>query len=224
MQQIRSLQEAEKALHAQAQDLTTALRGKPTKWGRWGELQLRRAAELAGMLEHCDFVEQQTLTGEDKAQRPDMVVNMPNGRSIAVDSKAPVEMYIASLETDNEEDSRAKLKLYAEAVRRHLTDLCRKSYWEKLPGSPEFVVMFLPGESYFSAALEADPELIEFGAEQRVMLATPATLIALLARRGLRLEAGAAGARTRARSATPGASCTRACASSPSTSSASARG
>jgi len=180
MQQIRALQEAEKALHSKADDLTSALRGQPTKWGRWGELQLKRSAELAGMLEHCDFTQQESLTADERLVRPDMIVNLPNGRNLAVDSKAPVEMYIAAMELDDFDKRQAKLKQYAEAVRRHLTELCKKAYWERLAGSPEFVVMFLPGESYFSAALEADPALLEYGVEQRVILATPTTLIALL--------------------------------------------
>ena len=123
MNQIRALQEAEKALHSKADDLTSALRGQPTKWGRWGELQLKRSAELAGMLEHCDFTQQESLSGDERLLRPDMIVNLPNGRNLAVDSKAPIEMYIAAFELDDPEKRTAKLKQYAEAVRRHLTEL-----------------------------------------------------------------------------------------------------
>jgi DNA recombination protein RmuC len=180
-QELKGLREAQLALRSKADDLTNALRGQPTKWGRWGELQLRNVVEMAGMLQYCDFIEQETVGGDEGAKlRPDMIVKLPNDKRIAVDSKAPVEMYIASMEIDNEEARRAKLNEYAAAVRKHMTDLTKKAYWDRIPGSPEFVVMFLPGESFFSAALEADPSLIEMGVEQRVILATPTTLIALL--------------------------------------------
>lgn len=180
MQQMGALQAAEKALHSKADDLTTALRGQPTKWGRWGELQLRRVVEIAGMLEYVDFIEQESQSSEQGRLRPDMIVRLPSQRSLAVDSKSPVELYVAAMELVDEAARRSKLEQYAKAVRGHLTELTKRAYWERLEGSPEFVVMFLPGESYFSAALEADPELIEFGAQQRVILATPTTLIALL--------------------------------------------
>lgn len=180
-QELRALREAQSALRSKADDLTNALRGQPTKWGRWGELQLRNVVEMAGMLPYCDFTEQESVAGDEGARlRPDMIVKLPNNKRIAVDSKAPVEMYIASMELEDEEARRAKLAEYAATVRKHLGDLTKKAYWDRIPGSPEFVVMFLPGESFFSAALEADPALIEAGVEQRVILATPTTLIALL--------------------------------------------
>jgi DNA recombination protein RmuC len=179
--ELKSLREAQLALRSKADELTDALRGTPTKWGRWGELQLRNVVEMAGMLQYCDFTEQENVSGDEGAKlRPDMIVKLPNDKRIAVDSKAPIEMYLASMELDNEEARRAKLGEYALAVRRHMTDLTKKAYWDRIPGSPEFVVMFVPGESFFSAALEADPGLIEMGVEQRVILATPTTLIALL--------------------------------------------
>jgi DNA recombination protein RmuC len=179
--ELKGLREAQIQLRGKADELTDALRGQPTKWGRWGELQLHNVVEMAGMLAYCDFTEQTTVAGDDGARlRPDMVVRLPNGRSIAVDSKAPVELYIQAMELQNADERQAKLAAYAASVRRHMKDLTSKAYWDRIPGSPEFVVMFVPGESFFSAALEADPALIEAGAEQRVILATPTTLIALL--------------------------------------------
>jgi DNA recombination protein RmuC len=179
--ELKGLREAQLALRSKADELTDALRGQPTKWGRWGELQLRNVVEMAGMLSYCDFMEQATVAGDDGARlRPDMVVRLPNGRSIAVDSKAPVELYLQAMELAQVDERQLRLTAYASAVRKHMKDLTGKAYWDRIPGSPEFVVMFVPGESFFSAALEADPALIEAGVEQRVILATPTTLIALL--------------------------------------------
>ena len=179
--ELKGLREAQIILRSKADELTDALRGTPTKWGRWGELQLRNVVEMAGMLAYCDFTEQTTVAGDEGAKlRPDMVVKLPNARSIAVDSKAPVELYLQALELELPEAREGKMREYAGAVRRHMKDLTSKAYWDRIPGSPEFVVMFVPGESFFSAALEADPSLIEAGVEQRVILATPTTLIALL--------------------------------------------
>jgi DNA recombination protein RmuC len=178
--ELKGLREAQVALRSKADELTDALRGQPTKWGRWGELQLRNVVEMAGMLNYCDFCEQATVAGDEGAKlRPDMVVKLPNSRSIAVDSKAPVELFLQAMELDGDL-RQAKLAAYAGAVRKHMKELTSKAYWDRIPGSPEFVVMFVPGESFFSAALEADPALIEAGVEQRVILATPTTLIALL--------------------------------------------
>jgi DNA recombination protein RmuC len=179
--ELKGLREAQVALRSKADELTDALRGQPTKWGRWGELQLRNVVEMAGMISYCDFMEQATVAGDEGARlRPDMVVKLPNGRSIAVDSKAPVELYLQALELAQADERQTRMAAYASAVRKHMKDLTGKAYWDRIPGSPEFVVMFVPGESFFSAALEADPALIEAGVEQRVILATPTTLIALL--------------------------------------------
>lgn len=181
---------ANRLLEKETRNLGQALRS-PNARGRWGELQLRRVVELAGMLEHCDFAVQSTLPGGNGGAngsdgggsgggRPDLIVRLPGGRSLAIDAKAPLVAYLAATEAADDATRAAELALHARHVRRHLEELAGRSYWSKLPGSPEFVVLFLPGEPFFAAALESDPELIADGAEQRVLIAGPTTLIALL--------------------------------------------
>jgi DNA recombination protein RmuC len=177
-QQVDEVRHSTDVLRRETTALASALR-KPHVRGQWGELHLRRSVELAGMVEHCDFSEQVHLSG-DTVQRPDLVVHLAGGKSVVVDAKVPLAAYLDAQATDDPDEHRAHLGRHARQVRGHVDQLAAKSYWRALPQTPEFVVLFLPAESFLSAALEAEPGLLEHAATRNVVLATPTTLIALL--------------------------------------------
>jgi DNA recombination protein RmuC len=177
--QLRTLTESNEKLRTETGALVTALR-KPNARGQWGQMQLRNVVELAGMVKHCDFLEQVSLGGDETALRPDLVVRMPGGKQVMVDAKAPLQGVLDAYEARDEDERLGHLRDHARLLRKHVRALSDKSYWCQLDSAPDFVVMFLPGEHLYGAALEADPTLIEDAMTRRVLIATPTTLLAML--------------------------------------------
>jgi DNA recombination protein RmuC len=178
-EQVRALSEGQRALQSGTDSLVTALRA-PVVRGQWGEVQLRRVLEMAGMIEHCDFVEQATVTTADGRIRPDVVVKLPGGKSVVVDAKAPLLAFLAAREAKTDAERTELLRQHAQQVRAHVIKLAAKNYWEQFAASPEMVLMFLPGDAFYAAALEQMPELFEEAIAQRVLIATPMTLMGVL--------------------------------------------
>ncbi|HEX3801595.1 MAG TPA: DNA recombination protein RmuC [Solirubrobacteraceae bacterium] len=177
--QIRMLSDAQEKLRTETGALVTALR-KPNTRGQWGQMQLRKVVELAGMVRHCDFTEQASFDGDEQVLRPDMVVNLPGGKHVIVDAKAPLQGILDAYEAPDERTRAQHLQAHARLLRRHVKQLSDKAYWAGMDSAPDFVVLFLPGEHLYGAALDADPELIEDAMARRVLIATPTTLLALL--------------------------------------------
>lgn len=178
-QELATLVETDRELKKETANLVKALRS-PVGRGRWGEIQLRRVVELAGMLSHCDFFEQAVHSHEEGRHRPDLLVKLPGDRQVIVDAKVPLEAYLEAIESSDDGVRSQKMKDHARHLRQHIGQLSRKAYWDHFNPAPEFVILFLPSETVFGAALEHDPSLIDVGAVQNVILATPTTLIALL--------------------------------------------
>ncbi len=176
---LKGLTESQEKLQKETANLVTALR-TPQIRGRWGEMTLKRVVELAGMSEHCDFTEQLSVSTDEGRIRPDLLVHLPAGREIVVDAKVSLEAYLDALSAESEQGRKEALTRHAAQIRSHMSALSAKSYWEQFDKAPEFVVMFIPGESFFAAAADSDHQLIEDGMKKRVVLATPTTLIALL--------------------------------------------
>ncbi|MEM1345814.1 MAG: DNA recombination protein RmuC [Pseudomonadota bacterium] len=178
-EQVRALQRGNEALSGETRRLVQALRA-PKARGRWGELQLRQVFEMAGMVEHVDYVQERSVEGENGLLRPDAVVRMPGAKSIVIDAKTPLDAYLRLIETSDPEAQKDALVAHARQLRTQMQGLSKKEYWARLDGSPDFVVMFIPGEAIYSAAMQTDPSLFEDAFRNRVLIATPTTLIALV--------------------------------------------
>ncbi len=178
-EQVKVMSEGHQKLQLETGNLVKALRA-PQVRGRWGEIQLRNVVEMSGMIGHCDFVEQKTVQGEEGQLRPDMIVRLPGGKQVIVDAKAPLQAYLDAVEATSDDARETHLKRHAGQVKEHMRKLGAKEYWRQFESTPEFVVMFLPGETFFSAALQQDSSLIEYGIGEKVIVASPTTLIALL--------------------------------------------
>ena len=178
-EQVRSMTAAQERLRTETAGLAQALKS-PSARGRWGEIQLKRVVELAGMEEHCDFAEQQSLTAGERTWRPDLIINLPGHKHLVVDAKTPLQAYLEAAEAEDDDRRQAKLDEHARQVKAHVNELGSKAYWERFEATPDFVVLFLPGEAFFAEAARRDPGLLEFAMERRVLLTSPSTLVALL--------------------------------------------
>jgi DNA recombination protein RmuC len=178
-EQLRQLASAQSILQTETSKLVNALRS-PQVRGRWGEIALRRTAELAGMSANCDFFEQESVSTDTGRLRPDMIVKLPAGRDVVVDSKVPLSAFLESLEAHTDEDREAALSRHVGQVKRHISQLASKEYWDQFPAAPEFVVLFIPNDSFLAAAAERDTSLVESALTKKVVIATPTTFIALL--------------------------------------------
>jgi DNA recombination protein RmuC len=177
--QLEEMRTGQKSLQQETHNLVNALR-RPEVRGRWGEITLRRLVELAGMVEHCDFQEQVHVTSEGQAVRPDMVINLPEGRDLVVDVKTPLDAYLEAAEAVNDEQRSSALARHARNVHAHIRMLASKAYWEQFEDSPDYVILFIPGDQFLSAALNEKPDLLEFALSKQIILATPTSLVALL--------------------------------------------
>jgi DNA recombination protein RmuC len=178
-EQLRAMVVSQDRLRGETGALVAALR-KPQARGRWGEMQLRNVVEMAGMVSYCDFAEQVTVHDADRTMRPDLIVNMPGGKKVVVDAKAPLQAFLDAYDATDEGDRDRHMAEHARLLRDHIRKLSARSYWSQFAEAPDFVLLFLPGEHFYNAALEADPSLIQQGVDQQVLIATPTTLIALL--------------------------------------------
>ncbi len=177
--QLEAMQNSQQSLTRETRNLVNALR-RPEVRGRWGEMTLRRLVELAGMVEHCDFQEQVHTSSDDKIIRPDMIVRMPDNRELVVDVKTPLDAYLEAIEASDDAQRKLGLERHARNVREHIRKLAAKNYWEQFSKSPEFVILFIPGDQFLSAALGEDPDLIEYALSEQIILATPTSFVALL--------------------------------------------
>ncbi|MCH8303366.1 MAG: DNA recombination protein RmuC [Proteobacteria bacterium] len=177
--QLEAMQNSQQSLTRETRNLVNALR-RPEVRGRWGEMTLRRLVELAGMVEHCDFQEQVHTSSDDKIIRPDMIVRMPDNRELVVDVKTPLDAYLEAIEASDDAQRKLGLERHARNVREHIRKLAAKTYWEQFSKSPEFVILFIPGDQFLSAALGEDPDLIEYALSEQIILATPTSFVALL--------------------------------------------
>lgn len=178
-QQLEAMSVSQQTLQVETRNLVNALR-RPEVRGQWGELTLKRLAELAGMVEYCDFFEQENVEGDDGRMRPDMIVRLPNGRELVVDVKTPLDAYLSAMEASSEAEQETNLQRHADNVRQRVRELALKAYWSQFEHSPEFVILFIPGDQFLSAALKRHPDLLEEALHRKVILATPTSLVALL--------------------------------------------